>query len=387
MRVVHAAAVVTMTAFLSACGGGSSGSPVTTNGAVPPTNTGAGSNGNGNNASPSPSIQVQITEITVPTTPDTLAVSDSGVVYFGSSIFNGHGIYQYNGSNFVHTVAYNINTGCPEDTTAECPTGVDAIDASGLPRVLWASYYIAITVENFGSDGLEYGATGGTAARPPTSIIPANACCFPFIISSMITSRSGNVWLAGQSDPSNFFPVGYPIGDKQLTAYAGPLLFANGPDNNVWGGIQANGLGNTTTIFEFSANGTLLHTLPVPPGTQLSAIAGTSDAIWFTDPNHNAIARLSKQGTLNEYPIPTPNSRPFGITLASDNAIWFTEYNTSKVGRIDSAGHILEFELPTSNAAPQTIAASPPGCSTPNVLWVAETNTNNTPKLAKVTFH
>ena len=49
--------------------------------------------------------------------------------------------------------------------------------------------------------------------------------------------------------------------------------------------------------------------------------------------------------TFTEFQIPTPNSRPKGLTVGPDGNLWFTEYavNASKIGRITSEGVITEF--------------------------------------------
>jgi streptogramin lyase len=43
-----------------------------------------------------------------------------------------------------------------------------------------------------------------------------------------------------------------------------------------------------------------------------------------------------------EFPIPTPNSQPLGITPGPDGALWFTENEGNKIGRITTAGAITE---------------------------------------------
>jgi hypothetical protein len=39
----------------------------------------------------------------------------------------------------------------------------------------------------------------------------------------------------------------------------------------------------------------------------------------------NQIGRITTEGTITEYPIPTPDSGPNGITAGPDGALWFTE--------------------------------------------------------------
>ena len=40
---------------------------------------------------------------------------------------------------------------------------------------------------------------------------------------------------------------------------------------------------------------------------------------------------------ITEYPIPTANSGPHGITVAPDGSVWFTEIEAGKIGRLRGA--------------------------------------------------
>jgi virginiamycin B lyase len=44
---------------------------------------------------------------------------------------------------------------------------------------------------------------------------------------------------------------------------------------------------------------------------------------------------MSTSGTLlAEYPIPTANSNPYGITSGPDGNLWFVESGSGKIGRV-----------------------------------------------------
>ena len=69
-------------------------------------------------------------------------------------------------------------------------------------------------------------------------------------------------------------------------------------------------------------------------------------------------------GTITEYPIPTADSTPRGITTGPDGRLWFTEYFGNKIGRITTAGVIGagdEIPMPTANVAPSGITVGPDG--------------------------
>jgi hypothetical protein len=73
------------------------------------------------------------------------------------------------------------------------------------------------------------------------------------------------------------------------------------------------------------------------------------------------------KGTITEYPIPTADNSPFGITAGPDGNLWFTERGSNKIGRITTSGNITEFTLPTPRSGLFGITAGPDGN-----LWFTE---------------
>jgi len=60
----------------------------------------------------------------------------------------------------------------------------------------------------------------------------------------------------------------------------------------------------------------------------------------------NKIGRVTTSGAIKEYRLPTPDSRPFGITLGPDRNIWFAEWKGNKIGKITSSGLVTEYTVP-----------------------------------------
>src|SRR5512135_2025924 len=52
---------------------------------------------------------------------------------------------------------------------------------------------------------------------------------------------------------------------------------------------------------------------------------------------------------VTEFSLPTPNSRPYGITTGPDGNLWFTEFGSDKIGRITPSGAVSEFALPKNS--------------------------------------
>jgi streptogramin lyase len=93
------------------------------------------------------------------------------------------------------------------------------------------------------------------------------------------------------------------------------------------------------------------YPLPSANSAPTGITAGPDGALWFveTGANINKIGRITTAGAITEYPLSNPNgfvpgSTGSGITAGPDGALWFTELN--KIGRITTTGAITEFSIP-----------------------------------------
>lgn len=171
----------------------------------------------------------------------------------------------------------------------------------------------------------------------------------------------------------NEFPVAIPANP----GYAGVLAITSGPDGNLWfTELFPNKIGRITptgSLTEFA----LPNANAQPAGITL----GPDGNLWFTesaatpvDPNHSAnhIGRITPNGQISEFQIPSPFCEPLSITVGPDGNLWFTEYygdyrNGDKIGRITPAGIITEFNVPTATSGPNAITAGADGN-----LWFTE---------------
>ncbi|MFY0630877.1 MAG: hypothetical protein JXR05_10885 [Flavobacteriaceae bacterium] len=75
--------------------------------------------------------------------------------------------------------------------------------------------------------------------------------------------------------------------------------------------------------------------------------SGPDSSIWGTELKSNAILKVSKEGRISEYDIPTSNSRPIGIIPdPSEPYMWFTQEAGVNIGRINMDGEITEYPVP-----------------------------------------
>lgn len=145
-----------------------------------------------------------------------------------------------------------------------------------------------------------------------------------------------------------------------------------GPDGNMWfGGSRHRNEGAADVVGRVTPEGRVSEfTLPPRSDAELgisSIVAGSDGHLYFTEPNANAIGRVSTSGQVESLPLPNAGSRPRTIVAAPDGALWITEEGIGRVGRIDlGAGFLQEIGL-APGARPTGIAAGPDG-----TIWVAE---------------
>ena len=196
--------------------------------------------------------------------------------------------------------------------------------------------------------------------------------------SKVAVGEDGNLWLTSNS---GFGSPGLirvtPAGD--LTTF--PLTDPAHPEINVTPyGIAAGGDGNiwfTTPDPNNAQPPAAIGRLDPDTGeTTLFPLANpdelmgymTTDAagrIWFTTPKGNTIGRIDPEAPepqIVEFQIPTPDSKPVGITFADDGSLWFTEANSDNIGRYDPAsGQFTEYPLETQGTMPFDIVQGPDG--------------------------
>jgi virginiamycin B lyase len=109
-------------------------------------------------------------------------------------------------------------------------------------------------------------------------------------------------------------------------------------------------------------------------GSQPYDIVYAADSVWVSDYLGNKIARfVPLTGVWTEYPIPTPASKPTGLTVLPGEPIqvWFCEQASSKLGLLTitstGASQFAEFPLPWTGAELANVAAT----SSENVWFTA----------------
>jgi streptogramin lyase len=176
----------------------------------------------------------------------------------------------------------------------------------------------------------------------------------------------GNVWFSehtgnriGRITPrGDLVEFAIPTPDSQ------PRAIALGADGNIWFGMFAAGkIGRITpsgAITEFA--------IPTPNSGPRALAAGPDGNIWFSEYRASKIGRIAPDGTISEFPLPRPNSGPGDITAGADGNMWFVELaggidglqtDGNRVARITLDGRVTEFPLPSPGGSPTNIAVGP----------------------------
>jgi virginiamycin B lyase len=89
-----------------------------------------------------------------------------------------------------------------------------------------------------------------------------------------------------------------------------------------------------------------------PPFPHDPAYNSADGSVWYTGQRANVIGRLDPQtGTFKEFPLPTPNSGPHGLTIDTDGSVWYTGNSAALIGKLNpKTGAVQEYKMPDPRA-------------------------------------
>jgi streptogramin lyase len=71
-----------------------------------------------------------------------------------------------------------------------------------------------------------------------------------------------------------------------------------------------------------------------PPHNSVSRpytiVTGPDGNLLFTESDLGKIGRITPDGTITDFPIPTPGSGPYGITIGADGNLWCQTWSGRK---------------------------------------------------------
>jgi virginiamycin B lyase len=196
------------------------------------------------------------------------------------------------------------------------------------------------------------------------------------------TGPDGKLWFAeAGSHKSTVFVTFGRIG--RITIDGGTIDFpvprtqgapndlTTGPDGNVWFTEGSTFSFRTSEIGRVSPDGTVSrYPLPVQGAGANRITTGPDGNLWFTESQRLFVDRITPGGLVTPFPIAESlgvglDFSPMGITAGPDGALWFTRANL--IGRITTDGAVSEYPLPTAGSRPGSITTGPDGA-----LWFIE---------------
>lgn len=178
----------------------------------------------------------------------------------------------------------------------------------------------------------------------------------------------GNMWFSEHNGNKmgRITPDGV-ITEFEIPTPAGqPRAIALSADGNIWIGMFAAG-----KIGRITPDGTLTEFgIPTPDSGPRALAAGPDGNVWFSEFKTGKIGRITPDGAVTEFDLPRPNAGPGDITAGADGNMWFVELggvmdgievDGNRVGRITMDGEVTEFPIPSRGGTPINIAAGPDG--------------------------
>ena len=104
--------------------------------------------------------------------------------------------------------------------------------------------------------------------------------------------------------------------------------------------------------------------LPRPNSGPGDITAGADGHMWFVELNGrmddrvvdgNRVARVTLDGKITEFPIPSQGGSPINIAVGPDRNVWYTK--GGRLGRVTPDGVITEFPLPAPAGGPTGLTA------------------------------
>jgi len=127
----------------------------------------------------------------------------------------------------------------------------------------------------------------------------------------------------------------------------------------------------SSAIQRMAPDGTFLPPVLLAPGRYPHGPSSCAGNVWFAENAANRLALLTPTGIVQEFLLPTSNSRPFSTVCAPDGGVYFTLNTANKIGRIDTSTYsIVTWSIPTPNSKPKGISLSKYG------ICFAESNVN-----------
>ncbi|HLG75155.1 MAG TPA: Virginiamycin B lyase [Ktedonobacteraceae bacterium] len=183
-----------------------------------------------------------------------------------------------------------------------------------------------------------------------------------------------------------------PVSDNS-SQFSFPIAITSGPDGNLWfteAGTSSDPSQQTSQSFigRVTPAGKVTE-FPLPTTNILPTgiTKGPDGNLWFTESAtistaSNQLAKIgyiTPQGDFNEFLMPAAGINPLTITTGSDGNLWFTDSLMGKIGRMSTHGKLTEFPLPAAYSFLRGITSGPDGN-----LWFTEISSSGSTSVGKI---
>jgi virginiamycin B lyase len=213
--------------------------------------------------------------------------------------------------------------------------------------------------------------------RPRPNVIEYPMLVNTDIPTAIDVAADGAVWFSLEfSDAIGVFRNGKIVRIKKASQNFEPL------------GLAADGAGGAwytdtpmRAISRISSDG-LVQSFPLPtPIVRLGRLALAPDgAVWFADVITAAVTRL-QDGIFKRYRLGGEGATPYGIAIDGSGVVWTTLQGVDKLGRISPDGQVAVLDAPTRNSGLGDIAVDRSG-----TVWFLELRANKIARLAEGSF-
>jgi virginiamycin B lyase len=189
--------------------------------------------------------------------------------------------------------------------------------------------------------------------------------------------RSGERWVSGQNFDAlmHMSPDGRNIRFAPMPPGSRPHGLGFDAAGRLWATLEFHG-----RIVRLNAGGGIARSYdirldcrscpePINPHPHGLGIGADGRTIWFTGKATGTIGRLSPNGEVRHWQLPTVGSVPIYIRLGPDGNMWATELVGNAIARVTPAGRITEYPIPTYNSRPIAIV---PGPGAEQAMWFSE---------------
>jgi virginiamycin B lyase len=175
-------------------------------------------------------------------------------------------------------------------------------------------------------------------------------------LGKVAVARDGSVWFA----EATAYSISR-IKDGKLERHiidsirGGPLGVAAAPDGSVWATLQsANQLLRITPDGKMSS-----FDIPTRSSSPGDITVDGNGVVWFNEFRGNRIGRLAND-RIDEFPLGAESAGLTGLAAAPDGSVWFGMLRKGSLGRLRD-GKIEKFKLPRDGARPYSVAVDPVG--------------------------